>query len=152
MPDDAAVTDLARTIQLSLAPVFLLTGVGSFLGVLTNRLSRVVDRMRRLEENRPAGSPHDAATEAELATLRVRARLINRAICLCTFSALLVAGTVAALFLSVFVHLNAGMLIAATFVAAMLSLMSGLVLFLREVHMAIRFMRDLTAGRGRPAD
>ena len=63
-----------------------------------------------------------------------------------------VAGTVAALFLSVFVHLNASVPIAATFVASMLALMAGLVLFLREVHLAIRFMRDLTAGRGRAAD
>jgi hypothetical protein len=151
MADDETIQNLAHTIQLSVAPVFLLSGVGAFLGVLTNRLSRVVDRMRALEEGRggPAGPGRDALTDAELATLRVRARIINRAISLCTFSALLVAGTVAALFLSVFVHVNASVPIAATFVAAMLSLMSGLVLFLREVHLAIRFMRDLTAGRSR---
>jgi hypothetical protein len=46
---DATPTDIAliaHSIQLSVAPVFLLSGVGVLLGVLTNRLARVVDRAR----------------------------------------------------------------------------------------------------------
>src|ERR1700693_3135785 len=42
--------DIARLIQSAVAPVFLLTGVAATLGVLTNRLARIVDRARTLEQ------------------------------------------------------------------------------------------------------
>jgi hypothetical protein len=146
MPDQPVV-DLAHAIQLSVAPVFLLTGVGALLGVMASRLGRIIDRVRVLEEENLVRVSRDPATaQAELDVLRRRALLINRAISLCTFSALLVAGVVASLFLATFVHLNLRTFIAATFVFAMLSLMLGLVTFLREVHASIRFMQG-TGGR-----
>ena len=43
------VGDIGHIIQLSVAPVFLLTGVGTNLMVLTNRLGRITDRSRVLE-------------------------------------------------------------------------------------------------------
>jgi len=46
---DARVSTIAQVIQLSVAPVFLLSGVGTLLVVLTNRLARIVDRTRTLE-------------------------------------------------------------------------------------------------------
>ena len=42
-------TDIAHVIQAAIAPVFLLSGVAAMLGVLTNRLTRIVDRARALE-------------------------------------------------------------------------------------------------------
>ena len=42
------IPDLAHVIQLAVAPVFLLTALSTMLAVLTNRLSRVVDRTRKL--------------------------------------------------------------------------------------------------------
>ena len=41
--------DIVHLIQSAVAPVFLLSGVGVTLGVLTNRLARIVDRARYLE-------------------------------------------------------------------------------------------------------
>lgn len=43
------VNTVSHAIQLSVAPVFLLTGIGALLSVLTNRLGRVIDRARLLE-------------------------------------------------------------------------------------------------------
>ena len=37
-------------IQLSLAPVFLLTAVAAMIGAVTGRLARIIDRARTLEE------------------------------------------------------------------------------------------------------
>ena len=42
--------EIGHIIQLSIAPVFLLTGVGTNMLVLTNRLARIIDRTRALEE------------------------------------------------------------------------------------------------------
>ncbi len=44
------VTTASHVIQLAVAPVFLLTGIGAILSVLTGRLGRVVDRFRALNE------------------------------------------------------------------------------------------------------
>lgn len=153
MPAQPPIVDLADAIQLAVAPAFLLAGVGSVLGVLTNRLGRIIDRRRALEEGEAAGrDPSDVRNE--LAVLRWRALLISRAIGFCTLAALLVAGVVAALFLgtfATFVRVDFSGVIAVTFVFAMLSLISGLVTFLREVRAAIRFLKSKTGGTRRSA-
>src|SRR5581483_7716102 len=48
MPIHAPLGDVAHVIQLAIAPVFLLTAVGTVLNVLANRLGRTVDRRRVL--------------------------------------------------------------------------------------------------------
>ncbi len=142
MPAESPIVDLAHAIQLAVAPVFLLSGIGALLGVLTNRLARIIDRKRMLEEDEKGVSRDPRARQAELQVLGRRAMLINSAIGLCTFSALLVAGVVASLFLGTFVRLDFSAIVAGTFVLAMVCLMAGLVTFLGEVHAAIRFMRS----------
>ena len=53
------VQDITRVIQLAVAPVFLLTAVGSFLAVFSNRLSRIVDRSRALESRQAGLAPSE---------------------------------------------------------------------------------------------
>ena len=74
-------------------------------------------------------------------TLSRRARLINRAISLATISALLVCAVIAALFFGVFFSIDVSTLVGLVFIASMLTLMGGLLAFLREVHVAIRSLR-----------
>ena len=38
------VSDITRIIQLAVAPVFLLTAIGTILSALNNRLGRIVDK------------------------------------------------------------------------------------------------------------
>src|SRR5262245_57190000 len=128
------VSEIGHVIQLAVAPVFLLSGVGIILTVLTNRLARVVDRARRLEDaadGRTAGERE--ALYLQLHVMARRARLMNRAITLSTISALLVALVVATLFLGAFLDFNASLPIAGMFILAMLALIGALIYFLREV-------------------
>ena len=53
MQSDTIIPTVAHVIQMAVAPVFLLTGVGAILTVLTNRLARIIDRARILEERLP---------------------------------------------------------------------------------------------------
>ena len=46
---DIEISPIAHVIQLSVAPVFLLSGIGAILAVMTNRLGRIIDRARVLE-------------------------------------------------------------------------------------------------------
>jgi F0F1-type ATP synthase assembly protein I len=131
---------IAQLIQLAVTPIFLLSGVGVILGVLTNRLARVVDRARRLEDALREGRNRDEL-EPQLAALGRRARIMNRAITLSTICALLVALVVVTLFLSAFLDFDLSTPIALMFIFAMLSLIGALLMFLREVVIAIRSLQ-----------
>lgn len=47
--DTAPISEISHAIQMAVAPVFLLSGVAALIGVLTTRLSRIIDRARVLE-------------------------------------------------------------------------------------------------------
>lgn len=130
--------EIAHVVQLSIAPVFLLTGVGTLLNVLSGRLARIVDRARVLEERLGLpDQPHADAMVNELQILERRGQLIYRAITLSTISALMVCLVVASLFASWMLRYPTRFLVAGLFILAMLSSIISLVLFLREVFFAI---------------
>lgn len=142
MAADITISSIAHLIQLSVAPVFLLTGVGSLLSVLATRLGRIVDRSRVLEANMPnIGDTQQALAHLELSRLSKRAGLINWAISLCTICALLVCTLIALLFIGDFTSISMADFVALLFVIAMLTLIGGLLCFLREIYMAIRNLR-----------
>jgi hypothetical protein len=139
---DSQISTVAQVIQLAVAPVFLLSGVGIVLTVLTGRLARVVERAREVEAAAKSASPTDYPTHhQQLLVLARRARLMNRAITLCTISALLVAFVVVALFVGAFVEFRLATAIALMFIVAMLSFIAALLCFLREVFLAISALR-----------
>jgi hypothetical protein len=133
---------VAHAIQLAVAPVFLLTGIGAILAVMTNRLGRIIDRARVLEDRLDAASAKLLATlRADLAILSRRAKLISRAITLCTTTALLICTVIAILFLSAFLRFDATIAVALLFVAAMSTFFLGLLTFLREIYVATVSLR-----------
>lgn len=138
----ASVESVAHVIDLAVAPVFLISGVAAMLAVLTNRLGRIIDRARRLEDRLPdADAAHAAVYHHELTMLARRARFINLAISLCTTSALLVCMVIGALFLAAFLAVDVSAAIATLFVAAMVMLIGALLSFLREVFLATATLR-----------
>jgi len=136
------VTDVAHAISLSLAPVFLLNGLGIMLATLTSRLARVVDRARGLEMRLPQASEEEAAEiHRFLSITSRRGRLINRAITLSTFAALLVAFVVVLLFAAAFTTFPFGATIGLVFIGSMLALVGALWCFLIEVRVATAALR-----------
>lgn len=138
---DPSVSAVAQVIQLAVAPVFLLTGVAATLGVLANRLARIIDRARVLEARRDSVSGDVSAIVNDLRHLSDRARLVYRAIALLVFSALLVGFVIISLFLGVFLSVEMGGVIAVLFISAMLTFIGALMFFLREVFIATRGLR-----------
>lgn len=136
---DSQVTDIARVIQLAVAPVFLLSGVGVTLTVLTNRLARIIDRARFLQLG-PAGISRTDALQ-ELTILSRRAQLIHRAITLSTTCALVVCLVIISLFLATFLGRNFADIIALLFIVAMLAFVGALLSFLREIFLATHTLR-----------
>jgi uncharacterized protein DUF2721 len=139
---DAHVTDIARIIQLAVAPVFLLTAIGTILSALNNRLGRIVDRRRVLEDRLRTSAAEDAARAKEdvkeLNLLAQRIRLIYHAIMLAVLCALLVCLLVAGAFLGVFITTDVAKVVGTLFILAMFALIGSLGMFLREIFLAVK--------------
>ena len=133
--------DVAHVIQSSLAPVFLISGVGVMLGVLTNRLARIVDRARIWEAEADKEVHRAADLDARLQVLARRSRYISSAITMCAVSALLTALVVVGLFANAFLAVNLSALIGILFVAAMMALTVAFLVFLIEVRIATAAIR-----------
>jgi len=140
--NDGRIETIAHAIQMAIAPVFLLTGIASMLGVLTSRLARVIDRARLLEDHLPdLTGEHKVVIGGDLRMLSRRARHINRAIGLFTTAALLVCLIIMTLFVGASIPQDTSHVVTVCFVLAMLCLITGLLSFLREVQLAINSLR-----------
>jgi len=128
-------------IQLAIAPVFLLTAIGSMLATMTNRVARIVDRARDLEKLLAGAADERTPDHRELRLLARRARLINMAITFTVLSALLVCVSIGGLFLDAYWQRSLTNLVAWIFGASLLALTAGLGLFLREIYVATATLR-----------
>jgi hypothetical protein len=134
--------EVVEVIQLALAPVFLLTAIGALLGVLSSRLTRIVDRARELEERLacgPAQVPNDAPHE--LSILANRARLTNWSITLSVLSALQVSVAIVTLFVGSYFRELPVLPVALLVTGALAALVASLLFFLREVFQATANLR-----------
>jgi len=136
---DTELSLVAHTIQLAVAPVFLLAGIGAFLNVCAGRLARVIDRARVLEKLVPQaiGGEHDRLID-ELRILDRRIWVVNWAIFLSVLAALLTCAVVVLLFASYLAEVNLGTLVALLFMGSMLSIGAGFAIFLVETRLGSR--------------
>lgn len=144
------MTDIAHVIQLAVAPVFLLAGIGAFVNAFAARLGRIFDRIRLLErEYETAGPDKRVLMQRELTFLARRARLNYWGIALTILPAFIVCVLVTLAFLAYFLGFESRLPIGILFIAAMLCLIGGLLAFLREVFWAVRRL-SITVPSGLP--
>jgi len=137
------VIDVARLIQLAVAPVFLLTAVGTIIGVLSIRLGRAVDRSRTVEDRLRQLQPDgQKAAREELLLLSRRVRLVYASIVLAVLCALFVGLLIAVAFVDAFIDVDVSKFIGLLFVAAMLAFILSLLVFLREIFLAVTSARN----------
>jgi Protein of unknown function (DUF2721) len=134
----APINAISEAIQLSVAPVFLLTGIGAILSVLANRFGRVVDRLRRVESRmaRVKSEENRNRLLSETNALWSRIKVINWAMRLAVSSALLICVVVMSLFIGDFGDIDMGKVLTFLFIAALLLLILSLLLFLIEVSIS----------------
>lgn len=143
MEQITSVETIAGVIQLAVAPVFLLAGIAGILNVLSVRLGRIVDRTRVIDQEMRTEPDMKRRTVLDLETTGLwrRIRMIYWSIRVCVAAALTVCLVIVALFIGEFVDYDLAMLIAVMFVAAMLLLIVGLILFLLEISVSTQRMR-----------
>jgi MFS family permease len=132
------LSDISHVIQLAIAPVFLLTAVGTLLNVLAGRLGRAVDR-RRVLSAAVAGmdSQEEKLARDELTFVARRVKIIYTAIALAVSCALLICLIIAIAFIDALTSMDLSRVVAILFVLAMLGLIGSLLLFLREIYLGI---------------
>lgn len=134
--------NVVHVIQLAVAPVFLLSGVGTVLMVLTGRLARIIDRARLLEDRlHEHPDTYREEMEREMSLLSHRARMVNIALTFATTSALLVCLVIALLFVGSAMKIEVEAVISIMFVGAMLALIASLAIFLREIFLGTAQLR-----------
>ena len=141
-PPSPELTHLAQIIQLAIAPVFLLAGIGAFLNVCAGRLARIVDRARNLEPRilDSRGEEHDRLIE-EVRMLDLRIRVVNRAIFASVLAAVLISLVVILLFAAFLTGYRFGTAVALLFIAAMVFTAAGFAIFLHETRLGTRSVR-----------
>ena len=129
-----------NVVQLSMAPAFLLAGIGAVMNVMTNRLIWVANKIEKILKV----SDGDEGSEllVELPALEKRRVHAQRAVMLSTASAFTISIVIMLLFVSAFVRAQLGTLVAFTWVLTMGLLMAGLASFLLETRVAAKRNRE----------
>lgn len=133
---------IAQTIQLALAPVFMLVAIGNIMNLLSTRLGRVVDRSRHLQARHAetSGEEHDIVV-LEIRLVDRRIKLIGRALLLLVTSGVVIGFTVGLLFVEEVGGIDLQQVAAAMFFVAVALLMVALTLFLYETRIATAALR-----------
>jgi hypothetical protein len=139
---ESHITDITHVIQLAVAPVFLLTAIGTLITAMNNRLGRIIDRRRILRERTDAGAGDKSAElkrdlQRELDLLHRRSKLIYASMLAAGLGALLVCLVVAGAFVGALISVDLSRAVAVFFILAMFAVIGCLSLFLREVFLAV---------------
>ena len=134
-----SLANLIPTLQLSIGPVILISGIGLILLSMTNRFGRVIDRARHLTRDlRGASDANRVSLLAQLRILSTQARLVRACIALAALSILLAAILIISLFLGELLQLGITGLIVALFIFCMLSLIFSLLLFISDINLSLK--------------
>lgn len=136
------VAQLIPILQTAVGPVILISGIGLLLLTMTNRLGRVIDRVRILSDILVTASDEaHMAIDAQLRILWQRARLIRTSIALASTSALAASILIIALFFTALWHLQTAIFIGALFVICMLCLIASLIVFIHDVNQSLTALK-----------
>ncbi len=131
-------TELIPILQLAVAPVILVSGVGLLLLTMNNKLGRIIDRsweLTREIRQRPAEDQERIVTQ--MRGLMRRGRIMRRAIALAVVCVLLSAVLVLMIFLTALFQLDDAWLLGLIFVGALGSLVGSLISFFQDTQQTL---------------
>ena len=133
---------MTRVLQASISPVALVSGVGLLLLSQTNRLGRVMDRLREVLDQRRAAKTPDMHLDQQVTVLHRRARILRGAIGWAVLCMLLASLLVLLLFSTAAMGARLELLVIAMFAASLCSLIVSLVMFMLDMNLALRAVEE----------
>ena len=130
----ASTPRVQQVVQLSLAPAFLLSGIGAIMNVIMSRMIWIAKRIEMIDDK--LEDERSARQLREHGWLMRRRRLMQGAIMFSTASAVMISAVIMLLFISAYITAQIGTLIAAMWVLTMVLLVTGLAFFLFETRLA----------------
>ncbi len=141
-PDNSSIiTTISTLIELSVAPVFLLAGVAGLLNVFIGRLTRIIDKLERIDRLDTSKSRDTKDILKRRAFLVMRMQNTNLAIFFCTATGLMVALVILTIFFSALLSFSGETFISILFILAMFFLIIALLLFLREIYFTTSYIK-----------
>jgi hypothetical protein len=130
----ASAPRVQHVVQLSLAPAFLLSGIGAIMNVIMSRMIWIAQRVEKIEDRM---AEHRTAKQVrEHGWLMRRRKLAQGAILFSTASAVMISLVIGLLFISAYITAQIGTVIAGLWVLTMVLLVTGLGFFLMETRLA----------------
>ena len=136
MLPEPTINQLSLVISQAMAPAFLLVAVASFLSVLMNHMSRIIDRSRAIN----AISDEDttkAHLKAALPQLRFRATLVNWAVYWAVGSGIVTCLLMIIAFASAYLGVRHEPAAGILFTLSLCLFTAALISFAREVRVAV---------------
>jgi hypothetical protein len=133
-------SEVAKLMSASIAPVFLITGIGGILSIMSLRYGRVIDRIRTLLRDGPKLYRKEIGVDhlnRELRSLYKRARLLRMSIIMGVVSIFSISITIFVLFFSLTYGLEALYIPQFFFIFGLILLMIGLALFIQDFAMSL---------------
>jgi hypothetical protein len=137
-----SLTELIPVLQIAIAPVILISGVGLLLLSLTNRFGRAVDRARQIHhEMRGAAAADRPRLAHQVEVFYRRARLIQLSIVMGALSALFAALLILALFLAALMKCESAVVISLIFICCLVSLVASLIIFIMDIRLSLKALK-----------
>ena len=130
----ASTPRVQQVVQLSLAPAFLLSGIGAIMNVIMSRMIWIAKRVETIEDK--MADQRTPKQVRELSWLMRRRKLMQGAIMFLTAAAVIISAVIMLLFISAYITAQIGTLIAFLWVLTMALLVTGLGFFLLETRLA----------------
>jgi hypothetical protein len=134
------IESAAHVVQLSLAPIFLLSGIAALLNVFASRLGRVADQADALKS-----SIKDTTRDGRLELLRLRSHALDVAVVTAALAGMLTCSTVLVLFLGEVLGKGGPSLLYLLFGGGIVLSMASLLAFVVEMLLAAVGVRRLVA-------
>ncbi|SPD74081.1 conserved membrane hypothetical protein [uncultured Desulfobacterium sp.] len=136
-------TQLISALQTVISPVVLISGVGMLVLSMTNRFSHTTDRARFLaNERRKLDGLARERAESQIRILHSRLRVLLLGIALALGSVLLTALLIITLFANYLFATTFRILIVVFFAMSLLSLVSSLILFIRDMSLSLTALQE----------
>jgi len=145
----AALGTVVHVIQVSLTPVFLLSGIATLLNVFSTRLARVADRVDTVAKMLDgADAVTAAALSMRLAYLHRRSRTLDVAVALGAAGGAMTCTTVLALFVGEAGGFAVAAMLFITFGLAIACTLAAIAAYATEMLMASKHVRaEVAAGQ-----